>query len=82
MASVASFNRSVHQPRNEPLECCQWSASSELPIIESAAGALDLFEDIRGADGPDERIGLQVVLVDVNADGHNEFFHVVKRPAP
>ena len=53
-----------------------------MPIIQGAAGALDLFEDIGSLCSPDERLGVQVVLVDVLSDSHDQFFGVVKDAAP
>ena len=57
-------------------------ASSRMPIIKCAAGALDLLEDIGGFGGPDEGFGILAMFVDVLTDGHDEFFGVMKDAAP
>ena len=53
-----------------------------MPIIQSAAGTLDLFEDIGSLGGPDERLRAPVVLVDVLSDSHDQFFRIMKDTAP
>src|SRR6185437_6995174 len=49
-----------------------------MPIIQGPAGALDLFEDVGGFRGPDERLGLIVVLVDVSTDGHDQLLDIAE----
>ena len=51
-----------------------------MPIIERAAGALNLFEDIGRLRGPDEGFGVLVVFFDVLFDGDDQFFGIVKAP--
>ena len=45
------------------------SASCRLPIMKGDAGALHLFQNICGLGGPDERLWVFIVMVDVIADG-------------
>jgi len=42
------------------------------------AGTLDLFQNIGCFGGPDKRFGMVVVLVDVVADGHDQFLDVAE----
>jgi Bacterial membrane protein YfhO len=58
-----------------------WSASSRMPIIKSAPGTLDLFEDVGSLGGPEEGFGTLVVFVDVLSDGRDQFFSIVKDAA-
>jgi len=52
-----------------------------LPFIQGAAGALHFFQDVASSGGPDERFRALVVMVDVGADGRDEFFQVAENPA-
>ncbi len=53
-----------------------------MPIIERSASTLDLFEDIEGLGGPDERLWTPVVFINELSDSHDEFFGIVKYAAP
>jgi hypothetical protein len=37
----------------------------------------DLFQDISGAGGPDDRLGALVVVINVISDGGDKFFDIV-----
>ena len=40
-----------------------------MPFMKSAAGALDLLQDVGGFGDPDEGFGLVIVMVDIFEDG-------------
>ena len=44
--------------------------------------ARHFFEDVGGAGGPDEGLGIFVVAIDVSSNGQNEFFEIAKHAAP
>ena len=46
-----------------------------MPIMKAGAGAFDFLEDVGSLCGPDERLGVLVVAIDVVIDGGDEFFH-------
>lgn len=52
-----------------------------MTFIQRTASTLDLLQDIGGTRCPDEGFGIFVVTVDVIADGHDEFFEIVKHSA-
>ena len=49
--------------------------------MKGRAGALDLFQYLGCLGGPDERLGIVVMMVDVVSDGCDEVFYVPKDPA-
>jgi hypothetical protein len=49
--------------------------------MEGRADALYLFDDVGDIGGPDQRLGVFVVMVDVFADGIDELFDVAKDAA-
>jgi len=46
--------------------------------MKGGASALDLLQDVGGFCGPDERLGVFVVQVDVVKDCRNEFFDIAE----
>ena len=46
------------------------------------AGALDFFQNIGRFGGPDKRFGMVVVLVDVVANGQDQFFDFAEDALP
>ena len=57
------------------------SASCRLPIMQGRAGTFHLFQDVGGLGGPDERLGTFIVMVDVFADGSDEFLDIAEDAA-
>lgn len=49
---------------------------------ERGPGSRDLGEDVAGAGGPDERFGIDVVMGDIQIDGHLQFRHAGEAVAP
>jgi len=52
-----------------------------LPIILRGAGAFDFLEDVAGFGGPDERLGMFVVMVNIIEDRSNQLLDAVKGAA-
>jgi hypothetical protein len=50
--------------------------------MQDSAGAGDFLKDVAGLGGPDERLGIVVVAVDVVTDSHDELFEIVEDAAP
>ena len=53
-----------------------------MSIIESGAGALDFFEDVRRLGCPDKWLGIVVVAIDVLVNGRNQFLDISKDTSP
>ena len=49
-------------------------------IVESLAGTFDFFQDVGWFGGPDERLWLVTMPVDVGTDGVDELFDIAKTP--
>jgi len=49
-----------------------------MPIIQGLASALDLFEDVGCFRGPNEWLGLIVVLVNISANGHDQLLDIAE----
>ncbi len=49
--------------------------------MQGGAAALDFFKDIGSGRGPDEGLGVLVVLSDVILNGGDEFVHAAKNAA-
>ena len=61
--------------------CVKCSASFRLRFMEGAASTVDLFQDISGAGGPNERLGAPVVVIDVVSDRGDKLFDIAKDAA-
>src|ERR1035441_3508918 len=46
--------------------------------MKSGASALDLLQDVGGFSGPDEWLGVFVVMIDVVEHGADQFLHAAK----
>lgn len=58
---------------------CRWcSAPGRIGIRRERRERVDLFGDVSGPGGPDERPGLAVVAVDIAADGGDQFPDIAK----
>jgi len=49
--------------------------------MKRGSGTLDLFQDVGGLCGPDEGFGMFVVMVDVLANGLDQFFDAAEDAA-
>jgi hypothetical protein len=49
--------------------------------MKDGSGTLDLFQDVGGLCGPDKGLGIFVVMVDVLADGPDQFLDAAKSAA-
>jgi hypothetical protein len=49
--------------------------------MEGSAGALDLFQDVGGLGGPDERLWVFIVTADVLVDRDNQLLDAAENAA-
>ena len=53
-----------------------------MTFIPRPASTLDLFQDIGGANRPNEGLGVFIVAVDVISNDYDEFFEIAKNSTP
>ena len=52
-----------------------------MPIIQGGVSTLNLLQDVGSCGGPDKRLGVFVVLVNVIKEGGDQFLNATKHPA-
>jgi hypothetical protein len=53
-----------------------------LTIIQQTPGTLDLFQDVVGLSGPDERFRILIVAVEVVSDSRDQLLEIPEYTSP